>query len=252
MQQHEQDSGYDMLAEELIRPTNPPPVPPLVNEKVKDKVDLDTLFQIEKIDGEDSYRFDENPDQIAAERGQVVVYPRDNQLQIDIDSEEQLKEFWKRVDALGLFFVDVSDPDHEHADNSRVIKSKTEGHYHIYLTFTEQTFTEERRILWQSMLGSDPAREFLNFRRLLFGIERPNRLFEFDTKTEAEYERERKSALPKCKNCGRSANDHVNVMGPGGRDLPHDDYCMGKNGAERYEPLVNETCQNESSTEAAS
>lgn len=36
----------------------------------------------------DDYDFEEHAEEVAAERGQIVVLPKANQLQIDIDSEE--------------------------------------------------------------------------------------------------------------------------------------------------------------------
>jgi hypothetical protein len=112
-----------------------------------------------------------NADEVAKERGQVVVYPLENQLQFDIDSDEQLKDFEQRI-------ADLESYEAMPAFQRQDVPSKTPGCRHIYLTFPTKKFTEVERMLWQASLGDDPRRVYLNFVRLQMGDEKPSRLFE--------------------------------------------------------------------------
>lgn len=119
----------------------------------------------------DLYDCSRNAEEVARERGQVVVYPQDNQLQFDIDSPEQLEDFEGRLRDLESY---EAIDDYQRQD----IESKSPGCRHIYLTFADRKFTEIERMLWQAALGDDPKRVFLNFLRLQMGDEKPSRLFE--------------------------------------------------------------------------
>mgnify|MGYP000533654303 CR=1 FL=1 len=126
-----------------------------------------SLSQIEKADVEDNYNFDESAEKVANERDQIVVYPKDNQLQIDIDNNEDFEVFENNMGALDL-------------DCHIAIKPSKSGlpNRHITLTFDDRTFSEYERIALQFALGSDPMRECLNIMRLEHGVEQPTRLFE--------------------------------------------------------------------------
>ena len=115
------------------------------------------------------YEFDAEAEKVAAARGQKVVLPGPNQLQIDIDSEQALSEFMRRLEAFNFELVSIEE-----------IPSKTPGHYHIYLDFQgrPQPFTEWERLALQSALGDDPIRHFLNCLRAVSGVPNPTRLFE--------------------------------------------------------------------------
>ena len=112
-----------------------------------------------------------NAEDIAAERGQKVVYPRKNQLQIDCDDNLKRDTI---IQNLALVFDRVDVQPYE----VKVFPSKTAGHWHIYVFFYKKEFTEEERMLWQAALGDDPSRVFLNFLRLRQGDDHPSRLFE--------------------------------------------------------------------------
>jgi hypothetical protein len=103
---------------------------------------------------------------VAEERGQIAIYPKENELFIDIDSEEQLKEFYRRAFHLGISLEDI-----------KVTSSKTEGHKHITIT-TQKTFTDLERIAWQAALNDDPLKVFLSVMRVHVGIQNPTTFFE--------------------------------------------------------------------------
>lgn len=97
----------------------------------------------------------------AAEEGLKVVYPTDNELQIDIDSEEQYAVFQRRMEVLernipGEYGVE------EHPSKSGLPKR----HVTITVPFVVDTWT---RIALQASLGSDPVRELLSCCRTLKG-----------------------------------------------------------------------------------
>lgn len=71
---------------------------------ITDDFDLDNLVaeiqqevDLIKEECELFYNFDENAEKAAAIRGCVVVFPKENQLQIDIDSESAFKYFERRI-----------------------------------------------------------------------------------------------------------------------------------------------------------
>lgn len=115
---------------------------------------------------EDEYNWAEHAQGIAAERGQVVVLPLPNQLQLDLDSHEALQVCFQRCNDFGIQSPWVA-----------MEPSKTPGHYHVTITFPARVFTEAERIAYQFALGSDPVRERLNMMRLHAGYPNPSRLF---------------------------------------------------------------------------
>jgi len=126
-------------------------------------------------DFEDEYNFDESAEEVAAKRGLIVVKPADNQLQIDIDSEEALIEFWRRFNC----FVMVKPFEFEFSHHQVDVKpSQRQGHYHVTITVEGKTFSPLERIAYQAALNDDPLRVFLNMRRVYVGVEDPTRLFE--------------------------------------------------------------------------
>lgn len=125
------------------------------------------VFDIAKQVNPEEYDFDKSCEEVAASRCLDVVYPEDNQLQLDIDTEEQYQEFLRRT-AFFEFACEVSE------------KPSASGYpnRHITMTFPNHTFSTWERIALQAALGSDPIREFLSARRYWQGIERPSCLFE--------------------------------------------------------------------------
>lgn len=90
-----------------------------------------------------------------AERsGLDVVYPKPNELQIDIDNEHSLLLFGKQLDIVKKFIGYVS-----HTDNP----SRSGGvKRHITVVLSHEVSTIERLAL-QAMLGSDRVRELLGY-----------------------------------------------------------------------------------------
>jgi hypothetical protein len=137
--------------------------PMLTDKELKDimkcEKDEDSLYDMS----------DEAANKAATKKGLVVVYPKDNQIQIDIDSEEAYKEYRARFEKL-------------FNDKIQTIPSSSGlPNRHIYITFYNRytAFTAQERIHLQSVLGSDPMRELLDTKRLLEGMtDRPTRLFE--------------------------------------------------------------------------
>ncbi len=137
--------------------------------------------------GEALYDCDRSAEDAAADRGLVVVRPKPNQIQLDIDNEEAYVEFKRRLSGWDFaqdhnWFYDIE----EHYSASGA------PNRHVTLTFwladfkengdcvngAPVEFTEWQRIALQCSLNSDPIREFLNAKRLLWGNGDVCRLFE--------------------------------------------------------------------------
>jgi len=119
-------------------------------------------------DQDDEYNFDEVAEEVAKKRGLRVVYPQDNQLQIDLDTEAAWNNFKLRCEEFDI------------PKKWCEVNPSASGlpHRHVYITVPDRSFTEGERIAFQSALGSDPVRERLNAMRMFFGIKNPSRLFE--------------------------------------------------------------------------
>ena len=107
----------------------------------------------------------------AEEKGLKVVYPKDTELLLDIDTEEHMQLFEERAEYLNQFLpIDFE------------IKQSQSGHphYHIYVTLEDRKgpLADVERIFLQLFLGSDPTREFLSYLRVLSGEELPTLLLE--------------------------------------------------------------------------
>ena len=116
------------------------------------------------------YDWDLACEEIAAQRRQVVVVPRDDELQIDIDSEEAWVEFNRRL--LILF------SDH---DFRMTVSPSRSGlpKRHVTLVFPGCIFSNPSRIMLQAALGDDPMRVVLSARRdWVRGETYPSKLFE--------------------------------------------------------------------------
>jgi len=104
----------------------------------------------------------------AKKKGLKVVFPKKNQLFIDIDNEESMKIYHKRIDMLKSLFECKAE-----------IRISRSGHpnYHIYID-TDRIFTDVERILLQLFLGSDVNHEFLSYRDYARGASFPVLFFE--------------------------------------------------------------------------
>jgi hypothetical protein len=117
-----------------------------------------------------------------AERlGLEVVLPQDNQLQIDIDDEASYQVYLGNLKRYKLHFADNPVIGEEiHPSKSNVFEKK-----HITVTLAEPIISKggwhrdnEKRILLQVLLGSDPVREMLSYIRLINDDEHPTLFME--------------------------------------------------------------------------
>lgn len=142
-------------------------------KKLIPKEVMEEFVYIESVE-EAEYKFDEKAEEVAKNRGQIVVFPKPNELQLDIDGQKEYEEFERRFEFFSSIAPELYCP-------FEIVKkpSKSEGCYHITIIFNKNIYLDEwQRIALQSALGSDPIREYLNAMRKLTGIENPTRLFE--------------------------------------------------------------------------
>jgi hypothetical protein len=105
----------------------------------------------------------------AKERGCVVVLPKENELFIDIDSEEQDGAFER---AIAIY--------RRHRSAVAVKTPSPSGepdHFHVVVRLTK-TVDARERIMLQACMGSDPVREMLSLLRLERGDPNPTLFFE--------------------------------------------------------------------------
>lgn len=123
----------------------------------------------------------ESREELAAELNCDMFFPKDDELQVDIDTEEQFTIFRAAIKAFPRGFV---------RSTRSTISSSGGQHKHIYIKLSRE-FTVLERIGLQFMLGSDPMRESLSALRFLLDIPNPICLFEVrrDVKTETQSEK---------------------------------------------------------------
>jgi len=113
-------------------------------------------------------------EQMAKEQNCKVVYPRANQLQLDIDSQEAQD---MHLQLLGLF---SADPLRAFSMVNYTATPSKSGlpHRHVTITLQNDLMDDYERIMMQALLGSDRKRELISLRRLLNGEKRVTRFFE--------------------------------------------------------------------------
>lgn len=100
----------------------------------------------------------------------VVVYPKPNQLFLDIDDDEALAKFDKVSSLLAAKYGG--------GYHHTITPSRSGGtHRHVTITL-EKDVTPMERITLQAILGSDPLRELLSLDRLKAGCPNPTLFFE--------------------------------------------------------------------------
>ena len=121
------------------------------------------------IDEDEAYNFLENRESMAKALGMILVFPAENELQIDIDSEAAMERFEAALLVL------------EQAMEVEVLKktlSKSgHPHYHITLKISGE-YTPLEKIALQFMLSSDYIRESLSVLRYLHGTPQVTCFFE--------------------------------------------------------------------------
>jgi len=106
---------------------------------------------------------------LAKANGRVVVVPKANELFVDIDSEADMERF-KRLRATVESFLPLK-------VDVRPSPSGRPGRHHIVVTLDREV-TEIERVALQAILGSDPTREALSYRRILNSITPATLFFE--------------------------------------------------------------------------
>ncbi len=111
---------------------------------------------------------EKSPEVEADELGLNVVYPEDDQLLLDIDSDEDAAWLEKMLDVL-----------RENGVELRVEKTTTSksGNHHVYIRI-DRDLTPIERVALQACLGSDRKRELLSTLRIWYTNRAPTVLFE--------------------------------------------------------------------------
>lgn len=104
--------------------------------------------------------------------GLEVVYPKDNQLQIDIDNEHSYRLMQNQLFIVNKF---IGFSNYEEKPS----KSGKPSKFHITLTFEDSMkFTTIERLALQAMLGSDRVRELLSYVQFQNGDPHPTLFLE--------------------------------------------------------------------------
>ncbi len=100
-------------------------------------------------------------------KGFEIVIPSDNELQIDIDTDEQYERF-------NFMWPKFCDNFHFAKYTMNPSRNGLPGR-HITVTVDDRVtnFSDDERIGWQAILGSDPLRELLSMVRFRRGDEYP-------------------------------------------------------------------------------
>ena len=109
----------------------------------------------------------------AASKGCVVLVPEPDELFVDLDTEHAVKCF-----ARGLEIIASCNPGLVIASNVRPSPSGILFRSHGFVRLSRPVKDDVERILLQAMLGSDPIREILSWRRIQLGIDEPTVFFE--------------------------------------------------------------------------
>jgi hypothetical protein len=117
------------------------------------------------------YKLDNALEQLAKKHNPnlEIVPAKPNEIQIDYDCEDIPKRFEEVLDILRERFEQGSVQwDKFHSTSGK--------HWHVVLHLP-QNITDQERIVWQALFGSDHIREGLSFMRLLANIPNPVLLF---------------------------------------------------------------------------
>jgi hypothetical protein len=123
------------------------------------------------------------PDECAAEAaklGRIVVYPKPNELQLDIDDEAQLEDFEERFGRVASLLAEHGAKGTDAIVRYRKTPSPSgrPGRWHVTVEMPRPVRNEGERVFLQALLGSDPMREGLGWRRYVCGDEHPTCFFE--------------------------------------------------------------------------
>ena len=116
--------------------------------------------------------YNKTAEELAEERGCTVLYPKVNELQLDIDSAEAYENF-----LLQRAILNSRNNILLESETTELVSKSGLPHRHIIIRLKDRVLDERERILLQLGLGSDPVRERINTMRLMTGVTRPTRLF---------------------------------------------------------------------------
>ena len=103
-------------------------------------------------------------------KGKKIIIPKDDELQIDIDSAQQYEVFEAHIKELNGSFHPVC--------RIKIIPSPGgEDNRHIYIKINK-ILEDKERIFLQLFLGSDPIREYLSLCLIAIGDSHPILMFE--------------------------------------------------------------------------
>lgn len=129
----------------------------------------DKQAELDKYDLSSEARVEAN----AKTKGVAILWPKENELFLDLDSEAALFEAQLRVERL-----------REIVPGLRIVKSypsRTVGHHHMVVT-CDGPLDEEGRVFLELALGSDPKRALLGMHELVeHGRDRVSCFFETST-----------------------------------------------------------------------
>lgn len=140
--------------------------------------------------GDEGYDMNEVREKFIAstlESGLLIVYPEDNQLQIDIDNNDHWLTFLRSIEVVARNWEDCDDIQIEvHPSKSGLPRR------HVTIALPGKV-DQWQRIALQACLGSDPVRELLSATRLMRGdvhptlfVEKPKNQLTVDTSTDDE------------------------------------------------------------------
>lgn len=109
----------------------------------------------------------------AKENGLVIIEPKPNEIQIDIDGMAELTFYQQQIRVLRANLKTAQ------TWTEDIKASKTPGRFHITLT-THKPIDHVLRVALQAILGSDIRRECFNLCRVLNGNKYPIVFFEKD------------------------------------------------------------------------
>jgi len=102
----------------------------------------------------------------AREKDCEIVLPKDNELQLDLDSKQALREFRE------TWLICCDAPVFKNAKLTWWRSSG--GNVHVVIALASKLpLTVEDRIRWQTRLGSDPVRDRVSLQRVEYGHDRP-------------------------------------------------------------------------------
>ncbi|MGH7239031.1 MAG: hypothetical protein ACREHG_03085, partial [Candidatus Saccharimonadales bacterium] len=106
----------------------------------------------------------------AESMGLIVVFPQDNEIQIDLDNKAAVKEFRRRLG----FFKAI----HGKLINRVYYTHSRSGGTHVTIQLTRPVESKVERIMFQALLGSDAKREMLSLMDLFQAQREPTLFYE--------------------------------------------------------------------------